>query len=253
MNIINTKVSIVVPCYNSQDYILQTVESLLAQTHQNIEVLLYDDCSTDHTLSILQNYSKLVCDERLYIIQGGENRGVAFARNSCLAKATGNVIAFCDSDDTWRYDKLELQLKYMKNEGGHACHSFYFRCDQDLNIRSLVTSPQLVTKKDMSHRNYIGNLTGIYNASFLNKVYFSEDMGHEDFQMWLQILSKTNSVCVEEPLAYYRVRGDSLSSNKFMAAIWHARILINNFGLIDTIVGLTSYITFHMKNIIKGH
>lgn len=104
----NEKISIILPVYNSEDFIRRTLNSLIAQTYKNIEILCINDGSSDNSLNILQEYSKI--DNRIKVFSQ-ENSGPAKARNTGLANATGEYLMFCDSDDSYEPDMVELMTK----------------------------------------------------------------------------------------------------------------------------------------------
>lgn len=106
------KVSIIVPVYNAENFLHRTVDSILAQTYENWELLLADDCSTDQSRDIMKSYT----DERIHCFYCEKNSGPAGARNLALRKASGQYIAFLDADDFWLPQKLEKQISFMKKE-----------------------------------------------------------------------------------------------------------------------------------------
>ncbi len=210
------------PAYNAQHTIIQSIESILKQTHTQWELLVTDDNSTDGTKDIILNYAAK--DDRIkYYLNHGVS-GAWSARNNSLKYISGEYVAFLDSDDTWEPSKLVLQLEAMVENGVYASHTAYNRVDSVGAFLGFKKAKKLVTYKDMLKGNQIGNLTGIYSVSKLG-VVMQEPIGHEDYDMWLRILTQTDSVGVSSPLANYRVHTNSLSANKFKAAIWHFKIL----------------------------
>ena len=113
-------VSIITPMYNAQKYIAQTMDSVLAQTYSNWEMIIMDDCSTDSCPEIVKEYCRK--DSRIKYFKNKENQGVSGTRNAAMQKATGRYLAFLDSDDLWRSDKLEKQLQLMENTGCSFCY-----------------------------------------------------------------------------------------------------------------------------------
>ncbi len=217
------------PVYNAEKTIVRAIESIISQTYKNLELIITDDNSTDNSKSIIEKYINL--DSRIIHLTNTTNvKGAFSARNNSIKYASGELISFLDSDDIWHPKKIELQIEAMNNNNCLASHSSYYRVDECGNNISLVKSKENVTYKDMFTHNHIGNLTGIYNSKVLGKFY-QKNIGHEDYEMWLRILSKTNSIGVLEPLASYTVSTKSLSANKFKAAKWHYNILRNEIGL----------------------
>ena len=140
--------------------------------------------------------------------------------------ADGAFIAFLDTDDTWNSNKLEEQLKAMNDSGTFASHSGYERRDYTGALLSTIYAQKVVTFDDMLKKNCIANLTGIYNSDVLGK-FFQKKIGHEDYEMWLRILVKTDSIGIRMSLANYTVSQASVSSRKLVAAKWHFDILAN--------------------------
>ena len=106
-------VSIITPNYNCEKYISQTIESVLAQTYANWEMIIVDDCSTDNSYQIALEYAKK--DKRIHVYKNEINSGAAKSRNVAIQMAQGDYVAFLDSDDLWAPEKLEKQLNFMKN------------------------------------------------------------------------------------------------------------------------------------------
>lgn len=113
MEAIKIEVSIITPCYNSAATVSQTIESVLAQSFKNWELIVVDDASTDNTVDIINSYVDL--DSRIRLIELSDNSGSPVTpRNVGLSAANGNIICFLDADDLWYRDKLEIQVRYMK-------------------------------------------------------------------------------------------------------------------------------------------
>lgn len=220
-------VSIIMPSYNSGGTISDAIESVISQTYSDWELIIIDDCSSDLTLSIVNSYG----DSRIRVISMESNSGTPVKpRNSGIYHATGDFISFLDSDDIWFPNKLEIQLSEMQSKGYLVSHSSYNRIDVNGIFLKSVYAPTFVDFNKLLHGNCIGNLTGIYNSNVLGKFY-QKDIGHEDFLMWLQILSKSPSLGISQPLAAYRVVNSSVSSNKFKAIKWHYNILKHEIKL----------------------
>jgi teichuronic acid biosynthesis glycosyltransferase TuaG len=108
----NPLISIITPCYNSEQYIRQAIESVLAQTYQNWEMIIVDDCSTDRGFQIALEYAEKYSRIRVY--RQEQNGGAAIARNKAIMESRGKYVAFLDSDDLWLPEKLEKQLRFMQ-------------------------------------------------------------------------------------------------------------------------------------------
>ena len=228
----NVIVSIITPCYNAERFISQTVDSVLAQTWRDWEMLIVDDCSTDRSAQIIEKYS--MTDSRIKYLKTETRSGSpTLPRNIGVTNAKGRYIAFLDSDDLWLPNKLEEQMNAFKAcKDASVVFSYYEKISEDGNRSNrIVQSPASVTYNDLLYGNVIGCLTGMYDTYKVGKVYM-KDLGHEDYVMWLEVLRNgglainTNSV-----QALYRVRGNSVSSNKLKALNWQWNIYTKVEGI----------------------
>ncbi|MDR1169809.1 MAG: glycosyltransferase [Prevotellaceae bacterium] len=206
-------ISIIIPSYNSSQFIAETIESILLQTYANWELLITDDCSTDSTWKILNEY--VLKDNRIRIFKLNTNSGAGAARNNSIKQAAGKYIAFCDSDDLWLPEKLEKQIKFM--EDNKCCFSFSsYNCIDEKGefIKNIKVKKQL-TYSALLKNNYIPCLTTVYSASAVGEILMPEIRKRQDWAFWLKIIKITNYASgIEEPLALYRIRNNSLSKNK---------------------------------------
>lgn len=218
-----SRVSVVMPVYNAAGTVAQSMQSVLAQTHENVQLIIIDDCSTDTSREVIAQ--TVGTDARVSVLQHSSNRGVAAARNTGIEAATGDCIAFLDSDDWWHPRKLEVQLKQMHAAGAQVSYCGYQRVDNDGKFLSIVRPPASVRYADMLKSNRIGNLTGLYDRS-IGDGHFAQ-VGHEDYVFWLHMVQKAGfAICAmyPQPLAFYRVHPGSLSSDKLKAARWQWHI-----------------------------
>ena len=218
-------VSVVMPAYNASRFITEAVNSVLAQSYQNWELLIVNDASPDNTLEIARNLADQ--DSRIHVIDQPQNGGVAKARNTALEIAKGKYIAFLDSDDIWSADKLDLQVSLMESEGVTVCYGAYTRIDEDGNKLGDVKPPESVDYQSLLKSNFIGNLTGIYNAETLGKELLT-DFRHEDYVAWLSLLKRAGKAkAAKGVLGQYRVYSNSLSSNKVKTLSWQWKMPIS--------------------------
>lgn len=204
-------VSIIMPSYNSEKYISESIDSIIKQSYSNWELLITDDASTDKTLEIIKGYSKI--DQRIKIYKLTQNNGAGNARNNSISQAKGRFIAFCDSDDIWYSSKLSRQVEFLKNNNLSFTYSSYDI--QKRNSIVKVNSPLTISYRKILRANYLGCLTVIYDSEKLGKLYMSEVRKRQDWILWIRILSIIeSSKGVEESLALYRVRQNSLSGKK---------------------------------------
>ena len=216
-------VSIIMPSYNVEKYIRESIESVLLQTYTHWELIIVDDCSKDRTLEIAQEYAKL--DSRIKVLKQHRNGGVVKARNRAIKEATGRYIAMLDSDDIWYADKLDSQLLIFKDKECAICYSSYHKIDEHGEVFSLVTVPEELTYSTLLKSNYMGCLTVIYDSHMLQKRYFKPMKMSEDYGLWLDILKAVGvAYGVTDSLAQYRVMSNSRSSNKQSAVKYQWQI-----------------------------
>lgn len=208
-------VSIITPSHNASKYIAATIESVQKQTYNYWEMIIVDDFSNDNTVSIIEKYA--TTDHRIKLYTLNKNSGTGVARNMALQHACGKYIAFLDADDLWKPEKLEKQLRFLQNNDLNFTFSLYDCIDEDGNLlNKTVEAPRILSYKQLFYCNYVGNLTGIYNADFFGKIPISSIRKRQDWMLWLTILKKIKiAKPVPESLAFYRVRKNSISASKF--------------------------------------
>lgn len=217
------KVSVVMPAFDAQATLADSMRSVLAQDYPAIELLVVDDRSGDATWSLIERAA--AADPRVVALRQPANAGVAAARNAGIEAATGDYIAFLDSDDLWHSGKLAAQVAFMRETGTRICYAPYRRIDERGRVLSVVRPPARVGLADMRKSNRIGNLTGIYDRSLGDGRF--ERVGHEDYVFWLRMVRKAGEarrLPGDAPVADYLVRDASLSANKAKAARWQWRI-----------------------------
>ena len=207
-------VSIITPLYNSEIFIEETIESVLKQTYKEWEMIIVNDCSKDKGMEIVKKYSEK--DKRIKLFNNKINLGGAGTRNVAIKNSQGKYIAFLDSDDIWKENKLEKQIKFMEKNNYYFSYTKYERINEageKMNLVSII--PDKLNYKDMLKRDSIGCLTAIYNQESLGKIYMPNIRINQDYALWLEILKKTKyAYGLQENLALYRVRENSLSQKK---------------------------------------
>jgi glycosyltransferase involved in cell wall biosynthesis len=237
------KVSIVTPNYNGVKYIEYSIQSVINQTYTNWELIIVDDCSTDDSINIIKEYIKK--DKRIKLFQMPQNIGLpAVPRNFGIEKATGDFIAFLDSDDVWLSNKLQEQINLAQEKDAAVIYSYYEKItNEGLRNDRIIQTPLSVNYKQLLKGNIIGCLTGMYSITKLGKVYFLYEK-HEDYILWLSILKKGyTAYAVPKVLALYRIGHSSFSSNKLRASQWTWTIYrkYEQLSLIKTIYIFTVY------------
>lgn len=206
-------VSIIMPAYNAEQTISESIESVLKQTYQNWELLVVNDGSTDNTSNIVNFFN----DARIILIEQ-VNGGVANARNNALKSANGKYIAFLDSDDLWLEEKLERQIKKLLETNSVMVHSktLCFGSNPVKTTDCMVhVELNFEDKEKILIYNFISILTVVVAKSVIDEIgYFDEELkGTEDWDMWIRILQKYNIVYIDDFLTKYRVSSSGLSGN----------------------------------------
>lgn len=213
-------VSIITPCYNSELYISDAIESVISQTYSDWEMIIIDDCSTDKSALIIDEYCKKDCRIK-YMKTNSPSGSPTKPRNIGIAEAIGRYIAFLDSDDIWMPDKLMLQMPLFEDPKIAMVYSYYEKIDEKgIGAPRLIKSSLRHSYQSLLYGNEIGCLTVIYDTQKVGKCYF-QYIGHEDYALWLSILKKGFiAKGVQASLGYYRIRTSSVSSNKFKVISW---------------------------------
>ena len=217
-------ISIIMPSFNTGKYITETIESVLAQSYKNWELIIVDDCSSDNTDEIVSTY---LSDDRIQYLKNEKNSGAAFSRNIALRKAKGKWIAFLDSDDLWMPEKLEKQLSFMKSNGYFFSYTDYEEIDvngKQTGVR--VTGPRKVTKTGMYNYCWLGCLTVMYDADKIGLIQIENIKKNNDYAMWLKVCHKADCYLLDECLAQYRKgRVGSVSTHSIKTMIgWHYKL-----------------------------
>ena len=246
----NEMVSVIMPAFNSEKYIEEAIRSVLMQTYTDLELIIYDDASEDATLSIV-NYL-IEEDSRIRIIKGEINAGVANSRNKALAEAKGRYIAFLDSDDLWKSEKIKKQMNFMKSRGCGLCYSSYefINADGSQRRNGCARIKLAADYKSLLKNNFIGMLRVMLHRQKTGEIKFSSDK-HEDLILWLSLAKKNHSLIgLDESLAFYRISGNSLSGNKIKAAVWRWKVYRNseNMSVLTSIWYIYNYI---LNSIVK--
>ena len=208
------KVSVIVPMHNSSKHIQECIESVINQTYKNIELIIVDDKSTDNSLEIAES----IKDERIKIIKLSQNVGAAMARNRGIDEASGEYICFLDSDDYWYKEKIEKQVKFIKENDYTFIYSAYEFLKE--NKKHIAYVPESITYKQALKNTTIFTSTVMFNMKYLNKkdIYMENVKRGQDTLTWWKVLKKgITAYGINKPLAIYRVGEKSLSSNKLKA------------------------------------
>ncbi|MBQ8939706.1 MAG: glycosyltransferase family 2 protein [Paludibacteraceae bacterium] len=213
-------VSIIMPTYNCEQFIRESIDSVLAQTYTAWELLIVDDCSTDNTAAVMVSYT----DPRIRYMRNDRNMGAALTRNRALREAKGRYIAFLDSDDLWTPDKLEKQVAFMRQH----CYAFSYTCYSEMDSDGqptgvLVSGPSRITKAGMYAFCWPGCLTVMYDTQIVGLIQIEDIKKNNDYAMWLKVSRKADCYLLPENLATYRKgRAGSVSNHSIVTMIkWH--------------------------------
>jgi len=243
MNLNKNLVSIITPTFNSGKFIREAIESVLRQTYENWEMLIVDDASSDDTCKIVNEYIAL--DDRIKLSEMSNNSGAAVARNAAINVANGRFIAFLDSDDVWREEKLERQLKLFQKENVSLVYSCYEKIDEYGNRQGrVVTVPERIDYDGLLNATVIATVTAIYDTHRVGRVLMPNIRRRQDYALWLKILRPGGqAVAVMEPLAYLRKRSGSVSSNKLtgLKSMWQVYRHIENLSVTSSLFHFTQY------------
>ena len=245
----NNKVSVITASYNCAKFIEESIKSVLNQTYDNLELIIVDDCSTDNTEEIVNEYIKK--DSRIKFYRLNNNSGAAVARNKGLDEATGRFIAFLDSDDIWDKQKLEKQINFMQtNNYGFSFTSYRLIDENGGLLNKEIRVPNEITYKKLLKNTIIGCLTVIIDKELIGDFKMPLVRAGQDTATWLSILRNGNiAYGYDEVLASYRMVKGSISSNKLKALkrTWNTYRNLENLNLIKS----SYYFTHYVLNSIK--
>jgi len=212
-------VSIIIPVHNSEKYIKESIQSVKEQSYKKWELIIVDDGSTDKSLEFIKTQAR--DDNRVKILRNSQNKGVNYSRNKGIELSKGEWIAFLDSDDKWTRQKLEIQLKEAEMGEKNFIFSNIFIKKRCYNpVLSISKIPKKITFDDLKKRNIIPLSTVLIRRILINKQKFEREDLHEDYIIWLKILSKgIIAYGIDKPLAIIRMRKDSRSSKKIYSIL----------------------------------
>lgn len=227
------KISIITPAYNSEKFLGQTINSVLWQTYKNWEMIIVDDKSTDSTYEVAKKYAEK--DSRIKVIQAEENGGAGAARNIAMDHASGKYYAFIDADDLWVPERLEKQIKFMKDNDYAITYSSFILIDEEGNPKNKGYTKAV---KELDYKSFMKNTQVsmdalIIDVSKTGRPPMPKERGvREDFEMHVALLKKGFKYNgLDEILSFYRVRDGQSSSNK----VDMAKIMLKRYMKEDSI------------------
>ncbi|MCM1186411.1 MAG: glycosyltransferase [Lachnoclostridium sp.] len=232
-------ISIIVPVYQVENYIVETMDCVCAQTYENWELLLVEDCGGDNCAKIIENYARNKGDSRIRLLCQTSNMGAARARNRGLKEAKGRYIAYLDADDLWTPEKLERELTYLKEKEAAFVFTGYEFADQYGNgTGKVVRVPERLNYKEALKNTTIFTSTVMFDTEKIQKEMLEMPvMKSEDTALWWRILRNGYTAWgLDENLVKYRRAGTSLSSNKLEAVrrIWGLYRKAEGMGILNS-------------------
>lgn len=243
-------VSVIIPAYNAQDYIEQAVRSVLAQTglaQDAYEILVIDDCSSDGTAAVLEQFSN---HPAVQCLKNEKNLGVAETRNRGIRMARGTYVAFLDADDWWEPDKLAAQLALL--EQTHAplcCTGRTLHAADGAPTGRVIGVPQQITYESLLRTNTIPCGSVVLRTDIARQFYMTHDELHEDYILWLQVLKAYGAaVGIDAPYLHCRLSEGGKSRNKLKSAqMQYGVYRYLGFGVCKSLYYLGCYAFYGVK------
>jgi len=215
-------VSVITPAWNAQAFLAETIRSVQTQTVSDWEMLIADDCSTDQTCQLVEEFSKT--DRRVKLIRRSVNGGPALTRQSALERASGRYVAFLYSDDLSLPTKLERQLAFMAEQPTALSYTAFRRISENGDrVGRLMQIPASLSHGQLLRNTAIATLTAMVDRQVAGDIHMTDE-DYDDFCLWLGILKRGHIARgLQEDLARYRVVGNSVSSRPLRSGgwVWH--------------------------------
>jgi len=231
----NSKIDIILPNYNSEKFIKQTINSILIQNYTNWRLVIVDDCSNRKTQNILKKFKK---NKKIKIFWLKKNKGAGYCRNFAIKNSTSPYIAFIDSDDVWKKNKLRDQINFMKKNNYSFSYSYY---ETFGNQRKFIKPPSNFNYSSFIRNTSIATSTMMVKRNKIKNIKFTKTKICEDYYFKCKLLKRVNyAYCVKKNLTKYRIRIDSLQSSKVRNFFWIWKInkIYNKLGFFDNMISL---------------
>jgi teichuronic acid biosynthesis glycosyltransferase TuaG len=245
-------VSVIIPAYNCKRFLQDAVESVLAQTYSDYEIVIIDDASADGT-SELARELKDSC-KAVRVLTNSDNIGVAKTRNRGIECAGGEIIAFLDADDMWLPHKLERQIELMEEKQLDLCYTSYDFIDEQGNrTNKPYRVPKAVCWKKMLRENMIGLSTVTVRRSAIGDTRMRGEYAHEDYVFWLELMQKGCKLGgIEDTEVLYRRWESNRSGNKKQAA-WDRWLVYRDFLALSKIRSCAAFASYAVNGMIKHY
>ncbi|MFS7423998.1 glycosyltransferase family 2 protein [Carnobacterium maltaromaticum] len=243
---LSERVSVIMPIFNPDCTIVDSIKSVLEQSVSNIELHLIDDGSTIEYIHYIENFLKL---DNVYFTRLNKNAGPAYARNLGLEKSTGRYVAFIDCDDIWKQEKLAIQLSCFEKKQTALSFSEYYMV-KSTGVKKRVQVPVSLTYKKLLKNTIIGCSTVVVDRKKTGPFLMPLIQGGEDTATWLNLLRKGyEAEGTQQALVYYRIKENSFSKNKWKMLIrtWRMYRKTQQLSLVQT----SYYFCHYVVNAIK--
>ena len=240
-----TKIDIVLPNYNSHQFIVETIKSIINQSYINWKLIIVDDNSDKKTKNILKIFSK---NKKIKIYWLKKNRGAGFCRNYAVKKSKSPYIAFIDSDDIWKKNKLKSQINFMTKNN----YLFTYTCYETFGEKKKIISPPLKFNFTSFIRNTsIATSTMMIKRSEIKNIKFTNTKICEDYYFKCKLLKKVNyAFCLNKFLSKYRIRKNSLQSNILRNFFWIWKIN-KDYNKLNLFENLFSFLYLFINSVKK--
>jgi len=214
----NPLVSIVINCYNGEKYLRKSIESILDQSYKNLELIFWDNHSTDQSRNIIKSYD----DSRIKIFFSQNHTTLYQARNLALKECKGDFVSFLDADDYYLRDKIAKQLLYFKDEKVGVIYSNYYRYYEDIKKKKLLTNKMLPSgnlTQYILEESQISFMTVIVRKKSLDSLEFNFDPKYSiigDYDLLYRLSFNWDFYYINEPLAVYRIHDENFSKNSIL-------------------------------------
>jgi glycosyltransferase involved in cell wall biosynthesis len=246
-------VSIIMPAFNAEKFISESIISVIKQTYTNWELLIINDGSIDKTSEIISKFS----DHRIILFEQ-KNAGVANARNIGIQNSKGCYIAFLDSDDTWLEDKLKIQTEFMiLNSNIGFTYTNYFSFYDNKLIKNKQLHPFKIDKfnEKLLVFNFIASLTVMVKSNLIKELegFDNKLHGPEDWDLWIRISQKTESFYIDKKLAIYREHNQGISKNKSIQLKEEFKVLKKHVLKTENLILIKSAMWFYNLKLSNYH
>lgn len=249
----NDLVSIIIPTYNCELTIQDTINSVIHQTYKNIEILIIDDFSTDETEKIVSSFQ--MNDDRIFFYKQNVNMGAGIARNKGLELAKGRYVAFLDSDDTWYDTKIDLQVDLLNKKNGY----FSFTAIQMIDSKNNIIKTKRKIKDEIDYKFLLRNTMIATSSVIIDRHFFgdfrmSERRKGQDYSTWLKLLKcGVKAYGINEVLVNYRTGNKkSLSGNKWNSVkqVWEIQVQDEKISKINALINVSCFVVNGFKKYV---